>query len=186
MTSFGPSTATERLRFLGIGGTASLPARPAAKSKHRCGNDQIDRSARWSEDGIDCFEGGSGDAIDHRAKVPLPGDNLVKTHLHKAVVPGSTSAGAAPRRSSKSCSPAGVGKTSLPTAANRFCRFNPLMISARVAGVPMPLASLSRSRRAGSSTKRHAFCMASTNVPSSYKRQLAGLYLARITALSGA
>ena len=40
------------------------------------------------------------------------------------------------------------------------------MISARVAGVPMPLASFSRSRKAASLTKRQAFCMASTRVPS--------------------
>ena len=38
--------------------------------------------------------------------------------------------------------------------------------SARVAGVPMPLASFNRSRRTSSSTKRQAFCMASIRVPS--------------------
>ena len=40
------------------------------------------------------------------------------------------------------------------------------MISARVAGVPIPLASFSRSRCSGFSTKRQAFAMASINVPS--------------------
>ena len=40
------------------------------------------------------------------------------------------------------------------------------MISARVAGVPMPLASFRRSRRTSSSTKRQAFCIASIRVPS--------------------
>ena len=38
--------------------------------------------------------------------------------------------------------------------------------SARVAGVPMPLASFRRSRRTSSSTKRQAFCIASIRVPS--------------------
>ena len=40
------------------------------------------------------------------------------------------------------------------------------MISARVAGVPIPFASFSRSRKASSSTKRQAFCIASISVPS--------------------
>ena len=40
------------------------------------------------------------------------------------------------------------------------------MISARVAGVPMPLASFNRSRSTSSSTKRQAFCIASISVPS--------------------
>src|SRR6185436_16357758 len=39
----------------------------------------------------------------------------------------------------------------------------PLMMSARVAGVPMPLASFSLSRNPGSFTNRHEFCMASTS-----------------------
>ena len=85
---------------------------------------------------------------------------------HSAVVPGSTSAGAASRNTSNNCRPALVGNTHLPSAASRFCFFRPLMISARVAGVPMPFASFSRSRTAGFSTKRQAFCMASISVPS--------------------
>ena len=59
-----------------------------------------------------------------------------------------------------------MGTMSLPWAARKSWRLSPLMISARVAGVPMPLASFSRSRSAGSSTKRQAFCIASTRVPS--------------------
>ena len=40
------------------------------------------------------------------------------------------------------------------------------MISARVAGVPIPFASRNRSRSGLSSTKRHAFYIASMSVPS--------------------
>jgi hypothetical protein len=39
-------------------------------------------------------------------------------------------------------------------------------VSARVAGVPMPLASFRRSRSTSSSTNRQAFCIASIRVPS--------------------
>ena len=46
-----------------------------------------------------------------------------------------------------------------PWAIRKPCFFNPPMISARVAGVPMPLASFRRSRRTSSSTKRQAFCI---------------------------
>ena len=59
-----------------------------------------------------------------------------------------------------------MGTMFFPWAIRKPCFFSPPMISARVAGVPMPLASFSRSRRTSSSTKRQAFCMASIRVPS--------------------
>src|SRR5262245_30828639 len=64
-------------------------------------------------------------------KSALPTTTSSSRISQTAVVPGSTSAGAAPRSSSNSCRPAGVGTTSLPSAASRFWRLRPLMISAR-------------------------------------------------------
>ena len=62
--------------------------------------------------------------------------------------------------------PASVGTMCFPWAIMKPCFFSPPMISARVAGVPMPLASFRRSRSTSSSTKRQAFCIASIRVPS--------------------
>jgi hypothetical protein len=50
--------------------------------------------------------------------------------------------------------PASVGTMCFPLVIKKPCFFSPPMISARVAGVPMPLASFRRSRRTSSSTKR--------------------------------
>jgi hypothetical protein len=62
---------------------------------------------------------------------------------------------------------AGLGRHDvLSRAIRKPCFFSPPMISARVDGVPMPLASFNRSRRTSSSTKRQAFCIASIRVPS--------------------
>ena len=58
-------------------------------------------------------------------------------------------------------SPRSVGTMFLPYAARNPCLFSPAMISARVAGVPIPFASFSRTRFPSSSTKRQAFCIAS-------------------------
>ena len=99
-------------------------------------------------------------------KVALPDTTSSSRISQTAVVPGSTSAGAAPRSSSNSCSPAALGPPTCRRPPAGSARLRPLMISARVAGVPMPFASFSRSRRASSFTKRQAFCMASTSVPS--------------------
>ena len=65
---------------------------------------------------------------------PLPVTTASSCISHSAVVPGSTSAGAASRNTSNNCRPALVGSTHLPSAASRVCCFRPLMISARVAG----------------------------------------------------
>ena len=62
--------------------------------------------------------------------------------------------------------PVSVGTMCFPWAIRKLCFLSPPMISARVAGVPMPLASLRRSRKTSSSTKRQAFCIASIKVPS--------------------
>ena len=62
---------------------------------------------------------------------------------------------------------AGLGRHDVLSLGNQETLFlQPPMISARVAGVPMPLASFRRSRRTSSSTKRQAFCIASIRVPS--------------------
>src|SRR5215467_1437503 len=95
----------------------------------------------------------------------LPIKTSSSEHSSCAVTPGSTSAGSACSRTPNSDSPVSVGRMFFPWAIRKPCLFSPPMISARVAGVPMPLASFKRSRRSSSSTKRQAFCMASIRVP---------------------
>ena len=96
----------------------------------------------------------------------LPVSTSSSRHSISAVTPGSTSPGSARSRTPNRASPRSVGTMFLPCAARNPCLFSPAMISARVAGVPIPYASFSRSRRPSSPTKRQAFCIASISVPS--------------------
>ena len=96
----------------------------------------------------------------------LPVTTSSSRHSNSAVTPGSTKAGSACFSTLNSASPRSVGAMFFPCAARKPCFFSPAMISARVAGVPIPLASFRRPRRASSSTKRQAFCIASISVPS--------------------
>ena len=89
--------------------------------------------------------------VDDGAEIRLAHHGIVEPPLPNRCGARMTSAGAAPRSSRNSCSPAGVGTTSLPSAASRYWRFRPLMIWARVAGVPMPFASPHRSATAAGS-----------------------------------
>src|ERR1700719_1056963 len=77
----------------------------------------------------------------------LPITTSSSRHSSCAVTPGSTSAGSACLRTPNSDRPVSVGTMFLPWAIRKPCFFSPPMISARVAGVPMPLASFNRSRR---------------------------------------
>ncbi len=133
VSSFAAAALRER-RFRGSG-LAGAAARSTAPRSRRC-------STPIS------FSASSAMASITRRWSALPVTTASSCISHSAVVPGSTSAGAASRNSSNTCRPALVGSTHLPSAASRFCLFRPLMISARVAGVPMPLASFSRSRTA--------------------------------------
>ena len=99
----------------------------------------------------------------------LPITTSSRRHSSCAVNPGSTSDGSACLRTPNSDSPVSVGTMFFPWATRKACLLSPAMISARVAGVPMPLASFSRSRSTSSSTKRQAFCIASIRVPSLYR-----------------
>ena len=96
----------------------------------------------------------------------FPTTTSSRRHSSCAVTPGSTRAGSACWRTPNNFNPVSVGTMFLPWTIRNSCRFNPPMISARVAGVPMPLASFSLSRRTSSSTNRQACCIASIRVPS--------------------
>ena len=69
----------------------------------------------------------------------LPVRTSSSRHSISAVTPGSTSPGSARPRTPNRTSPRSVGTTFLPCAARNPCFFSPEMISARVAGVPIPL-----------------------------------------------
>src|ERR1039458_6340943 len=77
----------------------------------------------------------------------LPTTTSSSRHSSCAVTPGSTSAGSACLRTPNSDKPVSVGTMCFPCAIRKPCFFRPPMISARVAGVPMPLASFRRSRK---------------------------------------
>src|SRR5215472_7670397 len=71
----------------------------------------------------------------------LPIRTSSSRHSSCAVTPGSTSAGSACLRTPNKDRPVSVRAMFLPWAIRKSCLFSPPMISARVAGVPMPLAS---------------------------------------------
>src|SRR3984957_10738086 len=99
----------------------------------------------------------------------LPITTSSSRHSSCAVNPGSTSEGSACLRTPNSDSPVSVGTMFFPWATRKACFLSPPIISARVAGVPIPLACFSRSRNTSSSTKRQAFSIASIRVPSLYR-----------------
>ena len=114
----------------------------------------------------DQLVGFGGDAVDHHPEIGAARHDGVEVHFPLRGGAGIDQRGRGVTNELEKLQACLGRHDELASAASRFCRFSPLMISARVAGVPIPLASFSRSRIALSSTKRQAFCMASINVPS--------------------
>ena len=148
-------------RFIaGVGGYVPVPLSPALPSKEGTPAAALSFSLLIMRS-----------ATSHTASIALtisclPTTTSSSRHSSCAVTPGSTSAGSACLRAPNNYRPVSVGTIFFPWAIKKPCFFSPPMISARVAGVPIPLASFKRPRRTSSSTKRQAFCIASIRVPS--------------------
>ena len=110
--------------------------------------------------------GGGGDAVDHRAKVRLPGDNFVQTHLPQSRGPGIDKRRRRAAQKLEKLQPRRGRQHQLAVRRQQILPLQALDDFGPGRGGADALGFLQSFAQGGSSTKRHAFCMASTSVPS--------------------